>query len=471
MKASGSWDKRKYRWVKLIDGIRHRVTCGQLGLPEHLWTKEGSEKAAKEHFDRLAEQLIADKYAAHPELKLLAVASDKMKEQGTDTADLDEHLQQASRRPSGATREDTDLELRQRKALEDLLDVDLRHVPQLILSKLIEKEYRHVITPPDEIDKDRSLSHLIDVYLRQRMASEEKKLKRTTTIEFDRYNLKRFREFFGVGFTVDAINFESWHKWGEHCQSYAGGQWSNKTARSTLVGSRSFVNWLLKTERLARLPTNFDDYRIAKEVNEPTIFTDNELALILREADDELRMYVLLALNTGANQIDLAQLTYAKREKDQGLWNGKQIRRKRVKTQKQKNVPVVRYVLWDCTAKLIERFKAAGANVFRTSSGGLLVDRHRGGDGKYKNNDSLGIRFRRFAEKIGLPEGKTFKTLRATAASKLGNKKEYRIYGPLFLGQAPDGVYESHYLREDCKELNEGIAWLETALPMPSRAK
>lgn len=196
----------------------------------------------------------------------------------------------------------------------------------------------HPVIKPDE-DSDRSLSHLIQVYMQQRQASEEKKLKETTTVEFDRDNLKRFNDFFGAGFSVDHINFESWHRWGEHCQSYAGGEWSNKTARSTLIGSRTFVQWLVKTERLLRLPMNFDDYRISKEVNEPEIFTDDELRTILQKADDELKLYVMLALNTGANQIDLAHLTYAKKKSDIGLFSN-QIRRKRVKPKRNEKVPV-----------------------------------------------------------------------------------------------------------------------------------
>ena len=68
-------------------------------------------------------------------------------------------------------------------------------------------------------------------------------------------------------------------------------------------------------------------------------------------------------------------------------------------------------------------------------------------------------------ETLGI-EGKSFKTLRATAASKLGNHKMYRPFGPLFLGHAPDGVYESHYLSEDCKELNKAVKWLEGALSL-----
>lgn len=268
-------------------------------------------------------------------------------------------------------------------------------------------------------------------------------------------------EFFGPTYNIDNLStFEGWHRWGEYCQSYGKGEWANKTARSTLIGSRSFMNWLFKTKRLSELPTNFDDYRIRKETKTPKVFTDEEMKLILSSADDELNAYILLALNTGANQIDIAELKYAKNDKALGLCKGT-VRRKRVKTEGHENVPIVRYNLWHRTQQAINKYKCQeGEYVFRTEQGNILVSRTRGEDGKLKNNDSLGLRFRRLMERLKI-EGKSFKTLRATAASKLGNNKKYRVFGPLFLGQAPDGVYEQHYLNEDCKELNEGVKWLE----------
>jgi integrase len=151
-----------------------------------------------------------------------------------------------------------------------------------------------------------------------------------------------------------------------------------------------------------------------------------------------------------------------------GLWLGTgTIRRKRVKTRKVERVPVVRYDLWPETLTLLDKYRQeTGAVVLRNSDGGLWVNRVRGEGGKYKNNDALGLRFNRLLEEVkikgkgGKGKGKSFKTLRATSASLLGNSKDYRAYAPLFLGHAPDGVFEGHYLREDCKVLKEGTEWL-----------
>jgi integrase len=459
-----------YRWVRMIDGVRYRVTCKALGLPESQWTKAGSRAAANAHFEQLGEKRVLDKYAAHPELALHKQALEAAKAVGqeTEVGELTAYMDEVAARPSGATT-DSPILLQKRRSLEELLEVDLAHVPLGIIEELTIKrdvrlKLRERLRGKEAADPDRTVGHLVAVYLAQRQQSEAKQLKATATVEFDRYNLRRMTEFMTSGLAVDDIGYDLWHRWGEHCQSMAEtGGWAEKTAKSTLTGSKSWMRWLYSSGRIEKLPRNFDDYKVTVTLTEPETFTPAELKRIYGAADDETRLLMLLALNTGANQIDIANLEYARSEKTLGLWLGTgSVRRKRVKTRKVKRVPVVRYVLWPETLELLERFRQqTGAVVLRNTTGGLWVSRVRGEDGKYKNNDAVGLRFNRLLEEIGIKDkGKSFKTLRATSASLLGNSDKYRPYGPLFLGHAPDGVFEGHYLQEDCRVLNEGVGWL-----------
>jgi hypothetical protein len=41
-----TWEPRYTRWRKMKDGKVHVVSCEQLGLPPHQWTKEGSYQSA-----------------------------------------------------------------------------------------------------------------------------------------------------------------------------------------------------------------------------------------------------------------------------------------------------------------------------------------------------------------------------------------------------------------------------------------
>lgn len=459
-----------YRWVRMIGGARYRVTCKALGLPESQWTKAGSRAAANAYFEQLAEKRVLDKYAAHPELALHKQALETAKAVGqeSEVEELTAFMDEVVARPSGATT-DSPILLQKRRSLEELLEVDLSHVPLGIIEELTVKrdvrlKLRERLRGKEAVDPDRTVGHLVAVYLAQRQQSEDKKLCSTATVEFDRYNLRRMSKFMTTGLSVDAIDYELWHRWGEHCQSMAEtSKWAEKTAKSTLAGSKAWGKWLLKSGRIEKLPRNFDDYKVTVTPTEPITFSPSELKRLYGAADDETRLLILLALNTGANQIDIATLEYARSEKTLGLWLGTgTIRRKRVKTRKVKRVPVVRYVLWPETLDFLERFRQqTGTVVLRNSLGGEWVSRVRGDTGKYKNNDALGLRFTRLLEEIEIKEkGKSFKTLRATSASFLGNSEKYRQYGPLFLGHAPDGMFEGHYLKEDCKVLNEGTVWL-----------
>jgi hypothetical protein len=55
-----SWDAApNYRWVKMHKGRRHRITCGELGLPEIQWTQEASYLMANAWWQRTQADLEA----------------------------------------------------------------------------------------------------------------------------------------------------------------------------------------------------------------------------------------------------------------------------------------------------------------------------------------------------------------------------------------------------------------------------
>ena len=59
-KELASWDKKSKRWVKMINGKRHKRSCRQLGLPISAHTKEKSRQAANSYFATLMLQLSLD---------------------------------------------------------------------------------------------------------------------------------------------------------------------------------------------------------------------------------------------------------------------------------------------------------------------------------------------------------------------------------------------------------------------------
>ena len=181
----------------MIDGVRYRVTCKALGLPESKWSKAESRAAANAYFEQTAEKRVLDKYAAHPELAPYKQALESAKTVGdeTEVGTLTAFMDEVASRPSGATTDGTIL-LQKRRSLEDLLEVDLSHVPLGIIEELTIKrdvrfKLRERLRGKEAVDPDRTDKHLVAVYLTQRQQSEEKQLKATATVEFDRYNLRR----------------------------------------------------------------------------------------------------------------------------------------------------------------------------------------------------------------------------------------------------------------------------------------
>src|SRR5277367_4749510 len=58
-KRPGSWEGHPhYRWVKMVNGKRHRITCANhLRLPPELWTELGSIQAANDYWDNLEKEV------------------------------------------------------------------------------------------------------------------------------------------------------------------------------------------------------------------------------------------------------------------------------------------------------------------------------------------------------------------------------------------------------------------------------
>lgn len=469
-----------FRWRKMISGVTYRVTCAELGLGREQWTAEASLKLQKQHFERLRHRLMLEGQEAHPETKGMKRVIEDLKKQGQDAAELEGHVGEVESRPSGATRNDTALEAEARRRLEEILDVDLRHVHQDVIAHIMIQrpaQARANRTASKAVDPNRRLDHCCKLYIESRRHDEAAGVVTASTVDGNYYSLERLQGYFRPDFLVDHLaDFETWGRWGAFCKGKGGGVWSHKTSLNTRTDVRAFVKWLHKSDRLERLPKNFDDYKISKVDEEPETFNDDELRAILLGAPDDLLVYVLLALNTGANQVDISKLVYAKSAEKKHLgWYGKQIRRKRSKTELHARVPKVRYELWPRTLELMHKFKKSDHGVvnrqgrelvFLNEKGLPLVNRdERGSEGKRKNLDSLGRRFQRYLVSIGIREsttgkGKSFKTLRATAASIIGNNKTWRVFGPLFLGHAPSSMFERAYLKEDCRELQKAIEFI-----------
>jgi integrase len=239
--------------------------------------------------------------------------------------------------------------------------------------------------------------------------------------------------------------------------------WSQTTASNRLNSVKSFVKRLWQIEAIHSLPRNMDALKISKSSPTIVIFIKQEIATLLRRASDRTKLYILLMLNCGMTQKDVADLDLAEVD-----WEAGRIIRKRSKTRDFKNVPVVSYQLWPETLRLLsqERCKGKSGRVLLNEKGNPLWYEEVGDSGQLKKNDNVKSAFDRLKRKTGID--KPLKSLKKTSASLIRDNPKYTSLEDLFLGHAPQRMSDKHYTQTPQTLFNEAIAWLGTEFEIPA---
>jgi integrase len=139
-------------------------------------------------------------------------------------------------------------------------------------------------------------------------------------------------------------------------------------------------------------------------------------------------------LNCGMLPKDIADLKHEEVD-----WTAGTIKRKRSKTKGEKSVPVVTYKLWSQTLDLLKEYRSADpVFVLLTEKGGRWITEGTKDNGEFARSDMVGsnLKYWKRRAKVKRPT----KNLRTTAATKLGEHKEYKFYAQYFLGQSPKTV-------------------------------
>lgn len=175
----------------------------------------------------------------------------------------------------------------------------------------------------------------------------------------------------------------------------------------------------------------------------------------LRNATEMTKLYILLALNCGMTQTDIAKL-----RQDQVDWQAGRIVRKRSKTEHHENTPVVNYKLWAETFRLLKKYRAAkGELVLLNIKGMPLIVEKESPDGKkrYLRNDNIGVAFGKLQRRLKLGP---FKLFRKTSSSMLGESNEFARYAQYFLAQAPSTIADAHYVKPSQVQFDAAVKWL-----------
>ena len=163
-------------------------------------------------------------------------------------------------------------------------------------------------------------------------------------------------------------------------------------------------------------------------------FTVDQIKTLLNRASRRTKLYILLALNTGMYQVDIAAMKRSEIDLE-----AQTITRKRSKTKNITSVPTVTYRLWDETAELLKQEMAAEGELALVGENGNPLRAHAGNRAR---NDAVKNAFFRLTDKTGIKG--SFKMFRKTSASKLKDSPWHDVVD-LFLGHAAAKISDVSY--------------------------
>jgi integrase len=457
-----TWDPKNRRWRKYYKGKRYVVSCQQLGGPE---TKEGSYQAANAWWAEKKAEIDLARDAAKPQARQYeeAIANRRdmiawMHQEGRleDFADLHDRL------TGEINRLEADFSLDVPPTLETTHDGHLfRAIPipfddpkygewwERIQSI---RDHRRWTRPPSI---DGTIAARVNEYLARRRAEAEAGQIKTTTYMAVRDRLPHLKNYCGEmdASKIDERTLSGYH---QHLLSRVGKEeLSPQYAAHLLSAAKSFCRHIWRERVLEHLPRNLDALKIKVADREVPTFDLDELGTILDFASEKTCLYLMLMMNCGMYQSDVAAL-----RPSQVDWTGGRITRKRTKTEAQQNAPKVSYLLWDETFRLLQKYgQQHGPLVLTNENGSALYRRPVNEDGSVGLTDNIKKAYERVCKKL------KFKTtplmyLRKTSATLLETHDSFGRYAQYFLGQAPQSLAEKRYARPSPDQFDRAVRWL-----------
>lgn len=274
-----------------------------------------------------------------------------------------------------------------------------------------------------------------------------------------RHCLAHFEKYAGKNRPLEEINRQLLIGYRDHLElEIANGKTSARYAKDRIQAVKQFVKHLWELE-LIEMPRVMQGnlLRITAGQKKIVTFDSAEVEKLLAAATGGLRLYMLLMLNCGMTQQDIADLK--PHEVD---WTLGRVTRKRSKTKKFADVPEVTYTLWDETFKLLKKYRSKSGDRVLMSTKGQALKRDATTDGKYSKTDVIGRSYRRLLKRLEIPTAKRkpIKLLRKTAATKLGEHPTHGRFAQHFLGHSPRTIADKHYVRPSDEQFNEAVRWL-----------
>ena len=303
-----------------------------------------------------------------------------------------------------------------------------------------------------------TVAQTIDQFLEsQKRASDAGQIGQAT-YSLMTFKIRPFKQFAGSMLVkdVDAKTLAGFHA--HLLEQITHETYSTIYADGLMKVAKHIIKWAYVQGIIPELPrTMLDRSAYTITVDDPEIKTLSvELVnTILEHLSPRFQLYILLMMNCGFTQKDVANLTWKQVDLEAGT-----ICRKRTKTARRKRVPKVQFTLWPRTLELLRQFQAPPASpwVLLNTNGQQLVRKYYNAKGKLSEVDNIKKTFGRImaAKKIEA----TLKNFRSTSSSLLEEHLKFGRYAQYFLGQAPRTVADKHYVKPSQTNFDRALLWL-----------
>lgn len=306
---------------------------------------------------------------------------------------------------------------------------------------------------------ERRISALADFWLDQRQKQVERGELSKAQWDEDRLKLNTFRDFLRVNFPslvfIDDIDPAILNLYRDNQFSLLNSKThkiSKVTLRKRLAVVAKWLTWLLDQNILAELPKDLRTYgRVKIDPPKPKFWTVEEIKTLVSHANERNRLYLMLALNLGWTQQDIATLENSMIDWDTGI-----VTRERHKTGIPTNAK-----LWPSTLELLRKQRARAGNlVLLNQNGNPLIHESVNEKGNLIKTDTVRLAFSRLKKSAGMKnENRSFKHLRKSAANEIERTRPDLT--SLFLGHSERGM-KRHYVSQHFDELFSEVDKLES---------
>ena len=293
------------------------------------------------------------------------------------------------------------------------------------------------------------LTDFVTLFLESKLAQVNGQVRKPKTYGdlVDRF--KPLKAFVGSS-TLDSLNENLLRRYYNHVLSLNLSGYRQKNLFKAFL---SLTRWLSSEGYLDKMPCNLggpwefvehlkDGQRQTPEKLASFLFTKDDVARCLTKLGPTGRACVLLGLNCGFTEADIAVL----RKSQVNLTEGRLIY-SRTKTVRVKNAPMINYRLWNVTIEALRAVESQSEDLWFLTSEGQPLKTSKIVEGRHVEWSVIAKSWQVWRESGKVPD-KPFKMLRKTGDTIIGDSR-YRAFTELYLADKPTSIAGKHY---DIKE-------------------